>query len=191
MKFIVGLGNPGRRYRSTPHNIGYHVADALAERNRLKWSPARKIDGEMASGEIAGTPCLLLKPATYMNLSGEAVAPIIKMEPLQVQSDLLVIYDDADLPFGRLRVKPKGSAGGHKGILSIISHLGTQEFSRLRCGINPGEKVEDLAGYVLASWPRSLWPEVEKIIQKAADAAEKWIISDIDAVMNQFNMRDS
>lgn len=190
MKLIVGLGNPGRRYRSTPHNTGYHVVDELAARYKLSWRQARKLDAEFAEGNIRQIDCMLLKPTTYMNLSGEAVAPLVRGERLKVQEDLLVVYDDVALPFGRLRIRADGSSGGHRGMESIIAHLKTQQFARLRCGVGPGEQVDDLARYVLASWPKSLRDEVEAMMSRAADAVETWLTNDLTTAMNLFNVRE-
>ena len=194
MKLIVGLGNPGKRYRTTPHNVGYAVVETLALRAGLRWTSARKLDAEFADGRIGGVDCLLLKPTTQMNASGHAVAPLVRGEALSIGEDLLVALDDAALPLGRIRVRPGGSSGGHRGLDSIIAHLGSSQFPRLRCGIAPqeGELAAELTQYVLAPWPRALIDEVHKMVDRACDAAELWLSEDedIEAVMNKFNPKD-
>ena len=156
MRLIAGLGNPGRRYEGTPHNIGFEIVEELAARNGLKWTQARLVDAQFADGRIAGTECMLLKPTTFMNASGEAVAPLVRGEGLDIARDLLIIVDDAALPLGRLRIRPHGSSGGHRGLDSLIASLQSSQFARLRCGAGaPGEEeIEDLAAHVLAKWPK-------------------------------------
>ncbi len=193
MRLIAGLGNPGGRYRKTPHNIGFDVVDLLAERHGLKWRQARKkLDAEFADGEIAGVHCTLLKPTTYMNNSGDAVAPIVRGEYLKVERDLLVVYDEVELPVGRLRLRPSGSSAGHNGMKSLINRLGTQDFARLRCGVGPEDRdsIWDLAEYVLAKWPRKSLEEVAGMASKAADAVEDWLVYPIDEVMGRTNARN-
>ncbi|NQU42691.1 aminoacyl-tRNA hydrolase [bacterium] len=195
MRLIVGLGNPGNRYRDTPHNAGYQVADLLAARFRLKWRQTRKIDAEFADGPMAGVDCLLLKPTTYMNASGEAVLPLVRGENLDVARDLLVVYDDVALPLGRIRIRASGSSGGHRGMNSIISALRTNEFPRLRCGVSleedaaapvPGHGLKD---YVLTPWPRSCRPPVEEMVALAADAVEMWLTHEVGDVMTEYNRK--
>ena len=192
MKLIVGLGNPGRRYSSTPHNTGYDVVDVLASRYRLKWSASRKVDAELTEGLLNGEETILLKPTTYMNLSGEAVAPLLRYSKADLAKDLLVVYDDVALPLGRIRIRAEGSSGGHHGMDSLIQHLRTPNFTRLRCGVGPGSeyRIEDLAEYVLCRWPRQMREAVDGMIIRAADAAERWITDDLSAVMNFFNTRE-
>jgi len=197
MRLIVGLGNPGRKYRNTPHNAGYQAVEELASRAGLKWRQARKIDTEFAEGLIAGADCLLLKPTTFMNLSGEAVAPLVRGENVRIETDLLVILDDAALSLGRLRLRASGSSGGHRGLESIIQHLGCREFPRLRCGVGPeetgtdGVPGEDLAGYVLAQWPRSLRNKVQGMADRAADIAERWLVEPIGDLMTACNRKSA
>lgn len=193
MKLIVGLGNPGRRYHSTPHNVGYEAVDQLAERHGLKWKHSARIEADFAGGFIRGVDSMLLKPRTYMNLSGKSVAPLVKGENLRTDRDLLVVLDDVELPLGRLRLRPEGSAGGHNGLRSLIAALGSQEFPRLRLGVAPpggreGEERGDLARYVLAKWGKSQRPEVDRMVDRAADAAEAWLVEDdMQRVMSAFN----
>ncbi|MFW6286597.1 MAG: aminoacyl-tRNA hydrolase [Candidatus Sumerlaeota bacterium] len=191
MRLIAGLGNPGRRYRNTPHNIGFEVVNLLAERHAMKWRQARKIDAEFTDGQIAGVHVALLKPTTYMNSSGNAVAPLVRGEYLKIDRDLLVVYDDVELPAGRLRLRPSGSSAGHNGMRSVIERLGTRDFARLRCGVGPEdrESIHDLAEYVLARWPRSMLDEVSDMASRAADAAEDWLHMPINEVMSRTNAR--
>jgi PTH1 family peptidyl-tRNA hydrolase len=192
MRIIAGLGNPGRRYRETPHNIGFDVVDILAKRHGFKWRSVRKkIEADFADGEIKGVDCLLLKPTTFMNASGDAVAPLVRGEYLKVDRDLLVVYDEVELPLGRLRMRPSGSSAGHKGVASIIERLGTRDFARLRCGVGPEDRdaIWDLAEYVLSKWPRSEKQAVQAMAEKAADAAEDWLVRPIEEVMNHTNAR--
>jgi len=190
MKLIVGLGNPGRRYRSTPHNVGFQVVDELAARRKFKWRRARCLEADFTEGEIGGVDCFLLKPMTFMNACGDAVAPLVRGERLDIGADLLVVLDDVALPFGRLRLRARGSSGGHRGLESIISRLGSQEFARLRCGIETGQRADDLSAHVLATWPRAVRTEVEAMIDRAADAAETWSGADVATAMNLCNVRD-
>lgn len=192
MRLIVGLGNPGRRYQATPHNIGFEVVEELAARNGLKWRQARAIDAQFADGEISGVPCALLLPTTYMNASGEAVAPLVRGENLDTASDMLVAVDDTALPLGRLRLREAGTSGGHRGLDSLIARLGNHRFPRLRCGVSldEGPPGGDLADYVLAKWPKSALDEVDAMRMRAADVIEEWIVGDIADIMSRANRAD-
>lgn len=190
MMLIVGLGNPGRRYGNTPHNIGFDVVDELANRCGLKWLKSRRVDAEVAEGEIASKLCLLVKPTTYMNTSGNAVAPLVRGKYLDASKQLLTIVDDIALPLGRLRIKATGSSGGHRGLDSLIERLGTRSFPRLRCGVGPGPATGiegDLADFVLAKWHRRDKGAVDTMCLRAADAVEDWLSEDLDAVMCRYN----
>lgn len=190
MKLIVGLGNPGRRYARTPHNVGFDVLDEVAARSALPWRQARRVDAECAEGRVGGERCTLLKPTTYMNASGQAVAPLARGDRFEIARDVLVVLDDVALALGRLRLRASGSSGGHRGLESIIAHLATPQFARLRLGVGPegGGAVDcDLASYVLAKWPKSLARDVEAMVVRAADAVEAWVGGDIGRVMTQFN----
>ena len=147
MKLIVGLGNPGKQYEQTRHNIGFIVIDKLAEKLNIQLHQA-KFKGLFGSGLVEGEKVLLLKPLTYMNLSGESIRAIMDFYQIDIE-DLVVIYDDLDLPAGRIRLRQRGSAGGHNGIKSTISHLGTQEFNRIRVGINRPTNGMAITDYVL------------------------------------------
>ncbi len=185
MKLIVGLGNPGPRYEKTRHNIGFEVIDELASRNGVKLSDA-KFSGLFANINKNGEKAILLKPLTYMNLSGESIRPLADYYKIPVEN-VLVIYDDLDLPVGKIRLRQKGSAGGHNGMKSTIQHLGTSEFNRIRIGINrppEGIKVPD---YVLGRFSSDEWDEMQSVIQTCADACEEWLEKPFLEVMNRFN----
>jgi len=194
LKAIVGLGNPGAKYRGTRHNIGFAVVDEIARRAGIvfesspvealvaKWRP---VDREAA---------LLVKPLTFMNESGQAVGELVRYFRIEI-ADLLIAVDEAQLPLGKLRARPRGSAGGHNGLKSVIAHLGS-EFSRLRVGVGRGGEGpdgvvrRDLADHVLSRFESDERGEVERMTARAADAAEMFITSGIEAVMNGFNGGD-
>jgi PTH1 family peptidyl-tRNA hydrolase len=185
MKLIVGLGNPGRRYADTRHNVGFRVIGELAGR----YAPLRsrsRFQGEYAELTIGGTKTLLLCPHTYMNRSGASVLAARDFYKLQ-QSHILVICDDFNLPLAKLRVRAKGSAGGQKGLQDIIRRLGDERFPRLRLGIGPPPENWDVADYVLSKFTKNELPDIALAIVRAADAAETWLADGIDACMNQYN----
>lgn len=183
MKLIVGLGNPGRQYERTRHNLGFLVADLLASR----WSVplAIKGSGAFGRGSIAGQAAALLKPMTFMNRSGQAVLEVVQFYKLPL-SDLLVIFDDLDLPVGRVRMREKGSAGGHKGLGDIIQRLGSDEISRVRIGIGR-PAGGDTVDYVLSPFRPDEQPPVELGLLRAAEAAECWLTEGPGAAMNRYN----
>ena len=185
MKLVLGLGNPGRRYAGTRHNIGFDVLDLLVERHRLDWesAPASAI---MAKWRAAGT--LLAKPLTFMNLSGRAVLGLLQFFKIDV-ADLLVVVDDVNLELGRLRSRPGGSAGGHNGLKSLIGQLGTDAFARLRIGVGRGDARRDLADHVLATFDPAEREIVAETVSRAADAVELFITEGIGPVMNRFNRK--
>lgn len=184
MKLVAGLGNPGGKYARTRHNAGFFVVEELSR--RWSYSKARKqFSGLLADGTIRGERVLLLEPQTYMNLSGVSVreaTTFLKIDTV----DLLVVVDDMALPVGRLRMRPKGSAGGHNGLTSIIQQLGTDLFARLRIGIGQvaGERM---VGHVLGTFSPEEEPVVARAIQTAADAVECWVVEGTDAAMTKFN----
>lgn len=185
MKLVVGLGNPGPKYRGTRHNIGFAVADELAKRGNVAYD-STPVEALLAKWRERET--LIAKSMTFMNLSGEAVgglARYFKIDP----ADLLVIVDEVQLPLGKLRARVRGSAGGHNGLKSIVEHLG-QDFARLRIGVGRGDSRRDLADHVLATFDKDEAEEVERMTMRAADAAEMFISSGIEAVMNGFNGGD-
>jgi len=187
MKLIVGLGNPGRRYSSTPHNVGYEVVDELARRLGWSWRDSQRVEAQLAEGSLGGSNCVLMKPTTYMNSSGDAVAPFARQ--VDAAGDLLVILDDVDLPLGRLRLRASGSAGTHNGLRSVVERVGTREFSRLRCGVasESPEAMGNLIEYVLARWPGSSLNAVQQMVQRAADVAQEWVHGEIGEVMTKCN----
>jgi PTH1 family peptidyl-tRNA hydrolase len=187
MKAIVGLGNPGPKYHGTRHNIGFAVVDELARRAGVTFESA-PAEALIARIRAPREPVLLAKPMTFMNASGQAVSGLLRYFRIE-PSDLLVVVDEAQLPLARLRAGARGSAGGHNGLKSIVDHLG-QEFSRLRVGVGRGLPERDLADHVLARFDRDEEAEVERMTRAAADAAEMFIGSGIEAVMNGFNGGD-
>ena len=186
MKLIVGLGNPGRKYAGTRHNVGFDVVDLLAERHGVSWESA---PAEALMGRWRGADVLLVKPLTFMNLSGHAVGELLRYFRIDT-ADLLVIVDEVQLELGRLRARPNGSAGGHNGLKSLIEQLGSDQFARLRLGVGRGDSRRDLADHVLARFEGADQETAGAMIARAADAAEAFAADGIDAVMNRFNGRD-
>jgi PTH1 family peptidyl-tRNA hydrolase len=187
MKLIVGLGNPGREYRETRHNVGFMVVEEIARRYALGWSQAPSQVPDAFIAKRYGTdPVLLAKPLTYMNLSGDAVAALMRYYDVAV-GDVLVVIDEAALPFGKLRARARGSAGGHNGLKSVIERLGTTEFARLRLGVGRGDGRRDLSDHVLSIFERGERAELESFITRAADAAEMFAAEGIGKVMNTYN----
>ena len=186
MKLIVGLGNPGAKYRGTRHNIGFAVVDELARRAAAQFdaSPVDALIARVRGGE----PFLIAKPMTFMNASGAAVGGLVRYYKIEPDA-LLVVVDEVQLPLGRLRARARGSAGGHNGLRSIIEQLG-DEFARLRIGVGRGDQRRDLADHVLARFDANESADVERMTTRAADAAEMFITSGIEAVMNGFNGGD-
>jgi PTH1 family peptidyl-tRNA hydrolase len=194
MKMIVGLGNPGSKYRGTRHNIGFAVVDELARRAGIVFesSPVNALVAKWrrADGEVA----LLVKPLTFMNESGQAVGELVRYFRNEMAA-LLIVVDEVQLPLGKLRARPRGSAGGHNGLKSIIAHLGS-EFSRLRIGVGRGIEGadgvarRDLVDHVLSRFDSDERDEVDRMTARAAAAAEMFITSGIEAVMNGFNGGD-
>jgi len=185
MKLIVGLGNPGREYADTRHNIGWRVVESLAARAGLAaWR--EKFEARLAEGRLAGRKVVLARPVTYMNESGRSVRPMMDFWKLETDA-LLVVVDDMALPVGRLRLRPSGSPGGHKGLASIARHLGHEGFARLRVGIGTPPDQLDGADYVLARFAPSERLAIADIVARATDAAETWIRSGPEAAMNAFN----
>jgi PTH1 family peptidyl-tRNA hydrolase len=186
MKLVVGLGNPGRKYAGTRHNVGFDVVDTLAARHGLEWESA-PTDALMAKWR--GPGALIVKPLTFMNLSGYAVGELLRYFKVDL-ADLLVIVDDVQLELGRLRTRASGSAGGHNGLKSLIEQLGTDEFARLRFGVGRGDAHRDLADHVLATFDADEQPVVSEAIARAADAAEVFVSDGLAPMMNRFNRRE-
>jgi PTH1 family peptidyl-tRNA hydrolase len=184
---IVGLGNPGERYEWTRHNLGFMLVDLLARQSnaQVRRAECRALVGR---AELEGRAVELVKPQTYMNLSGESVACLLrKRAGLKPSSDLVVVSDDIALPFGSVRIRPSGSSGGQKGLKNIISALGTDEFPRLRVGIRPEHPVSDTAGFVLENFPRAQRAEVKQILERCAEALRAVLRDGIDKAMAQYN----
>jgi len=186
VKLIVGLGNPGAKYRGTRHNIGFAVLDELAARWQVSFESA-PVDALIAKVRGADE-VLLAKPLTFMNASGEAVGALLRYYKIEI-ADLLVVVDDVQLPLGKIRARVRGSAGGHNGLKSIVAHVG-DAFSRLRIGVGRGDPRRDLADHVLTRFDADEAAEVERVTARAADAAEMFATSGIGAVMNGFNGGD-
>jgi peptidyl-tRNA hydrolase, PTH1 family len=194
VKLIVGVGNPGRRYDGTRHNVGFEVLDLLAERHRLEWEsgPAEALIAKwIRRSALLATPeaALLVKPLTFVNLSGHAVGELMRFYKVGLE-DLLVIVDDINLDVGRLRARPSGSAGGHNGLKSIIGVLGSDEFARLRLGVGRGDARRDLADHVLSKFDPQERADVVDAVARAADAAELFTVEGIATVMNRFNRKE-
>jgi PTH1 family peptidyl-tRNA hydrolase len=186
---IVGLGNPGKKYAANRHNAGFHCLDRLAEAHQLAFDEKRD-KAELARGRVAGRRAVLAKPQTYMNDSGQAVGALARFFKVAPE-DVLVIYDDLDLPQGLIRLRPRGSSGGHRGIESIIEHLGTSEFPRLRVGIGrPPGRMEPKA-YVLQDFDGAERETMDEVYARALAAIEAFIREGAKEAMNRFNARPS
>ena len=188
MRIIIGLGNPGDAYRGTRHNVGFETIDKLSYDFNIKLKNHRRFRAHVGEGRIGQAPVLLVKPQTYMNLSGQSVKAILTYYKLP-PSAIIVVYDDVSLPVGDIRVREKGSAGGQKGMVDIIAKLATDEFPRVRIGI--GEKPEnwDLADYVLSRFPKKEWDAMIQGVTKAGDAVGFILKEGTAAAMNEFNRR--
>ena len=187
MKIIAGLGNPAAKYEGTRHNTGFAVIDRLAEKYSIRVNTNRQ-RGLCGAGIIGGEKVLLVKPLTFINLSGECIRPLMdyyKLEP----SELLVIYDDISLEIGQIRIRAKGSAGGHNGMKSIIGHLGTQEFPRIKVGVGGKPEQMDLADYVLGHFSQGERKIMEDAVKEAADAVMEAVEEGIDHAMNSHNRK--
>jgi len=185
MKLVVGLGNPGRRYEGTRHNVGYAVLAELARRHGID-SPKKRFHGEVMEADFGGLKALLLSPTTFMNLSGTSVQEAVRFYKLPSQ-DLLVFCDDLNLPVGKLRFRAKGSSGGQKGLEDIQRKLGTEEFARLRVGIGAAPEGWDWADYVLSKFTSEELPVIEQTVGLAADAVVVWAREGVEFCMNQYN----
>jgi PTH1 family peptidyl-tRNA hydrolase len=185
MKVIAGLGNPGSKYEDTRHNVGFKVVDQLSESLSIPLNK-QKFNGLYGIGEVNGHKICLLKPLTYMNRSGDSVIPLMNYFKV-TQDDLLVIYDDLDTVPGKLRLREKGSAGGHNGMKSIIQHLGNQEFKRIRIGIGRPEPGEAVPDYVLKPFRPDQRDAVREALDRSVKASESWIQTPFSQVMNRYN----
>ena len=182
---IAGLGNPGREYASNRHNIGFMAVEALVNKHGLKFSKMMN-SGIVALGEIAGAKVALVKPLTFMNNSGDCVGPIMKFYKSE-PADLLVIYDELDLPAGKLRLLSKGGAGGHNGMRSIIARVGTQDFPRLRCGIGRPPGRMDAKSHVLQDFSSVETAAMPELFDRIGEGMKRWLQDGIDTAMNYVN----
>jgi len=186
MFLVVGLGNPGEEFERTPHNLGFRVIDRLAETNSIRVTRKENVS-LVGLGRIRDVEVALAKPQTYMNVNGPSVRGLLERYELKPDR-LLVVYDELALPFGELRVRPKGSDAGHNGVKSLISSLGTHEFPRIRLGIHPGHPVDGLK-YVLAPFKRAQFEESEEMVGRAAAAVESVIAEGVEKTMAAYNRR--
>jgi PTH1 family peptidyl-tRNA hydrolase len=188
VKLIVGLGNPGIEYQFTPHNLGFLAVDRIAEQCGVEVRN-RQCRALTARAEIAGVPVLLAKPETFMNLSGLSVRELVDEYQADPAKDLLVIYDELDLPLGAIRVRKQGSSAGHNGMKSILGALGSQEVQRIRLGVAPDHEVGDGARYVLGAFRKAQYPLIDEMLDTTAKAVQKILTEGVDAAMNEFNRR--
>jgi PTH1 family peptidyl-tRNA hydrolase len=187
VKAIVGLGNPGPQYKGTRHNVGFEVVEEIARRASIAFESA-PAEALIAKWRRPDEAILLVKPLTFMNLSGQAVGELARYFKIEI-ADLIVVVDEVHLPLGKIRARANGSAGGHNGLKSVIAHLG-DGFARLRLGVGRGGEQRNLADHVLAKFEKDEAAEVARMTTRAADAAEMFIASGIEAVMNAFNGGD-
>jgi len=188
VKLIVGLGNPGIEYQFTPHNMGFLAVDRIAEQCGVRVNN-RHCRAQTARTRIAGQEVVLAKPETYMNLSGQSVSELVREYQAQPEEDLVLLYDELDLPFGSLRVRPRGRSAGHNGAESVIAALGTQEITRIRMGIGPDYAVGDGAKYVLSQFKKAQLLVVDQVLDQAAEAVRVILADGVQAAMNRFNRK--
>jgi len=188
VKLIVGLGNPGIEYQFTPHNLGFLAIDRIANNLGVEVRN-RQCRALTARAAIAGQPVILAKPETFMNLSGLSVRELVAEYQADVKSDLIVIYDELDLPLGTIRIRQRGSSAGHNGMESVLGALGTDEFLRIRLGIGPDRKVTDSVKFVLTPFRKAQLKAVDEILDSAADAIETILKEGPAAAMNRFNRK--
>ncbi|RJE83559.1 aminoacyl-tRNA hydrolase [Paenibacillus sp. 1011MAR3C5] len=186
MKWIVGLGNPGAQYKDTRHNVGFMVVDELAKRWSITLTPQGKHRAVIGEGNVGGQKVALIKPMTYMNLSGEAVRSFLDYYKADL-ADGIIVYDDLDTEIGKLRLRYQGSAGGHNGIKSLIQHLNTQSFNRIRMGISRPQPGIVISDYVLANFPKAERDKLSHMIEQACDAVEFGLKAPFEETMAKFN----
>ena len=189
MKTIIGLGNPGREYERTPHNVGFLVIDTLASRLDCALHRSFRFRAQTGKGLYLDREVLLVKPATFMNNSGQAVAAILSYRRLS-PADIIVVVDDADLSLGQIRVRQKGSSGGHRGLESIVQALGSEEFIRVRAGIGRGPAARDLVSHVLTPFSGAEWTELQNAATRCGDAVLCILERGVEEAMNRFNARE-
>ena len=188
MFLIAGLGNPKREYDNTRHNIGFDMIDAMAEKYHIS---VRNIKNRAMTGQgiIYGQKVILVKPLTFMNLSGESMRPLVDYYKIDAGRELIVVSDDINLPAGQIRIRKKGSAGGHNGLKNIIAQLGSEEFQRIRIGVGGKPENYDLAEYVLGHLTKEEKSLMEKTVSMAVEAAELMLMGDTDKAMNEYNRK--
>lgn len=184
MKIVAGLGNPGAQYANTPHSVGFETLDSLASAAGVSWEEKRQFKCLMTTVSVAGERVLLVKPQTFMNLSGESVAPVVKYHNATA-ADLLVVHDDIDLPLGRMRIRKGGSCGGHNGVRNIIERLGTQDFTRLKLGV--GKDKSNVVGFVLGKFSPDARKVMDVVVKEAVKAVATVVSKGADAAMNAYN----
>ena len=184
MKILVGLGNPGASYANTPHSVGFETVDAIAAAIGATWEEKRAFKCLLARGTFAAVPVLLVKPQTFMNLSGESVAPVVKYHNA-TPADLLVVHDDIDLALGRMRIRKGGSCGGHNGVRNIIERLGTQDFVRLKLGV--GKDKSNVIGFVLGKFSPDARKVMDLVVAEAVKAVAAVLADGPEGAMNAFN----
>jgi len=188
VKLVVGLGNPGIEYQFTPHNMGFLAVDRIADQCGVRVNN-RHCRAQTARTRIAGQEVVLAKPETYMNLSGMSVVELVREYEAQPEQDLVLLYDELDLPFGALRIRPRGRSAGHNGMQSVMGALGTQEITRIRLGIAPDYPVGDGAKYVLSQFKKSQLQAVDQMLDQAAEAVRVMLADGVQAAMNKFNRK--
>ena len=188
MFIIAGLGNPDGKYKGTRHNVGFDVIDALADKYNISVD-TRKHRAYIGKGVIGGQKVILVKPQTYMNLSGESIRSALDYYKVEAEHEIIIIYDDVSLDVGQLRIRKKGSAGGHNGIKSIISHLGTNEFLRIKVGVGEKPKGYDLADYVLGRFSKGECEQIAESYAAVSDAIELIVGGDVEKAMNEYNKK--
>lgn len=188
MKLIIGLGNPGPKYKDTKHNIGFITLDEIASQKNIQFNK-HKFEAEIAEYNEGSEKVLLVKPQTFMNESGRSIGPLMAYYNLDL-ADIVVIYDDLDLVTGKIRLRTKGSAGGHNGVKSLIAHLGTQDIQRIKIGIDRPLPGKDVISHVLGTFPKECHEDMLFAVKTAADCAQSWAkTGDFIATMNQFNVK--
>jgi len=188
VKLIVGLGNPGIEYQFTPHNLGFLAVDRIAEQCGVVVNN-RHCRAQTARARIGDEDVVLAKPETFMNLSGMSVRELVEKYEVRPASDMVLLYDELDLPFGTLRVRPRGRSAGHNGVESVIGALGTQDFTRIRMGVAPDHPVADGARYVLSQFKKPQYPVVDEVLDTAAEAVKVILTEGVQAAMNRFNRK--
>jgi len=184
---VAGLGNPGEQYAATPHNLGFLVVDRLAARHNIRMT-RKECQALIGQGNIGGKTVLLAQPQTFMNLSGVAVKPLLEKNEI-TPGELILVYDELDLPWGSLRIRPNGRPAGHNGVADVIAKLGTQEFPRVRLGVHPGHPLSSGKDYLLSRFTRQQNETLDSLVDFAADATESIISEGVEMSMTKFNRR--